>query len=276
MGKASSAKKVARAARAGGGRRAGQQRNWVFPGAVAIIAILGVLLVAFARDEGSADADIPPVINEHWHAAYGINICGEWDEPLVDTQNDRLGIHTHEDGIIHIHPFSSAGAGEKAQIGKFFDEVGLDVSDDSIEFGGSDDEFKTGEDKCGDEDASVRLLQWDGPDDEEPVVITEDITDTRFTQDRQVFALVFGPEDLEVEQPPSVPNLDNLTDVPPTDPFAADPNASVPLSIPEAEEGDDSTTSSSGPEGEEADESTTSSSEPEDEPEDESTTTTAP
>ncbi|MGH2685267.1 MAG: hypothetical protein ACRDJP_07365, partial [Actinomycetota bacterium] len=106
MGKASSSKKVARAARAGGGRRASQQRNLVFPGAIAIIGILGVLLIAFARGEDAADADVPPRINEHWHAAYGVNICGDWDQPLVDTQNDRLGIHTHEDGIIHIHPFS--------------------------------------------------------------------------------------------------------------------------------------------------------------------------
>ena len=278
MGKASSAKKVARAALSGGGRRAGQQRNWVFPGAIAMIAVLGVLLIVFARSEDSADADVSPRIGEHWHAAYGVNICGEWQQPLVDTQGDRLGIHTHEDGIVHIHPLSSGGSGENARLGKFYDEVNLDVSDDEITIPGGQT-YKAGDQSCGDDtDATVRLLRWDGPEDEEPDVVTEDITDARFTQDRQVFALVFGPDDLEVSQPPSVPNLDNLTDVAPTDPFAADPNASTSVpaqgGVETPPEGDpNASTSSSTPAPAEGDASSTSSSTP---PEGDATTSTIP
>jgi hypothetical protein len=273
MGKASSAKKVARAARSGGGRRAGQQRNWVFPGAIAVIAILGVLLIAFARSEDAAEADIQPLLGEHWHAAFGINVCGEWQAPLSDVGEDKFGIHTHGDGIIHIHPFTSGAAGKKARVSRFFDQVTLAVGDGGISLPGGD-EFEAGEDTCDDEAATVRLLRWDSPQDETPEVITEDITDARFLADREVFALVFGPADAEVEQPPSVPNLDQLTDVDPADPFAADPSDTTATSV--AEDGtatsvaeDGTSTSSSTPEG---DDSTTSTSTP---PAEDSTTSSS-
>ena len=42
-----------------------------------------------------------------------------------------VGIHTHGDGVIHIHPFSQLGVGANATLGRFFedarDEGGLDV-----------------------------------------------------------------------------------------------------------------------------------------------------
>jgi hypothetical protein len=217
----------------------------LFPGTVAVIIVLGVLLVAFARGEDAADADIEPLLGDHWHAAYGINICGDWQEPLTDGPQDPFGIHTHNDGVIHIHPFTSGAAGENAQISKFFDQVGLEVSDDEIAFPGSGDEYKEGEQKCGDADATVRLLRWDSPDDETPEVITEDITDTRFLADREVFALVFGDPEAAVAPPPSVPNLDQLTDVPPSDPFAADPEDTSSTTAP-ADDGSSSTTAGDG------------------------------
>jgi len=73
MGKASSAKKVARAARAGGTRRAGQRRPLGFPITVAAVVILGVLLVGFARNQ--RDANAKPEVGDHWHAAYGVFTC---------------------------------------------------------------------------------------------------------------------------------------------------------------------------------------------------------
>ena len=57
MGKASSNKKVARAAKAGGGRaRAAGERNILFPAVLAAVVILGMVLVVYARNERSAEA----------------------------------------------------------------------------------------------------------------------------------------------------------------------------------------------------------------------------
>ena len=99
MGKASSAKKVARAARAGGRRSsAGRQRNLLFPGVIGAIVLLGSALVWFAADERKSDSDVPPVIGDHWHAAYGIYVCGEW-QPDIPEFEATTGIHTRRFGV---------------------------------------------------------------------------------------------------------------------------------------------------------------------------------
>ena len=78
MGKASSAKKVARAARAGGTRRPGQRRNLGFPILIAAVVVIGVSLVVFARSNREATAAPRSQANEesdHWHAALGVYQC---------------------------------------------------------------------------------------------------------------------------------------------------------------------------------------------------------
>ena len=93
MGKASSAKKVARAARAGG-RRSGTRRQLGFPVAIGAVIILGLLLVTFARqsNQAAADSENHPKRGEHWHAAYGIFICDRFVTNVADKgQDDPLG-----------------------------------------------------------------------------------------------------------------------------------------------------------------------------------------
>jgi hypothetical protein len=51
---------------------------------------------------------------------------------LSDIGEDALGIHTHADGLIHIHPFSSNAAGKNAQWQVFGDQIGLAFDGDSF------------------------------------------------------------------------------------------------------------------------------------------------
>ena len=120
MGKASSSKKVARAARAGGSSGP-KQRKLGFPLAIVAIVVLGVGLVAFARnDYTSAEATAPVVNQDHWHAAYGVYVCDAFRPPVTDvSSDDTTGIHTHGDGIIHTHPFVASAAGKNATLGKW-------------------------------------------------------------------------------------------------------------------------------------------------------------
>src|SRR5437763_1770591 len=151
MGKASSAKKVARAARAGGTRRSGRRRPMGFPVAIGAVLVLGLVLVLFARDRRNANA-FPRANTDHVHSAYDTYVCiqdtnagstgsttttapgdtstttaptdsttttaptsttvaapgdvpGQYLAPFTDASQDVLGIHTHGDGLIHIHPF---------------------------------------------------------------------------------------------------------------------------------------------------------------------------
>ncbi len=133
MGKASSAKKVARAARAGG-KRTGQRRQLGFPMAVVAIVVAGVGLVTFAKASGeSTDDSNPPQPGDHWHAAYGVYVCDRFIADFSDRGPDRLGIHTHDDGLVHIHPFSGGAGGRNATLAKFFDQVDLEVTDSEIQ-----------------------------------------------------------------------------------------------------------------------------------------------
>src|SRR5262245_16290911 len=131
MGKASSSKKVARAARAGGkGTRSGQRRSLLFPATITIVCVLGISLIAYARTQDEADA-LEPGLTDHWHAAYGINICGTFEPPFTNDA-DPNGIHTHGDGAIHIHPGAAqqvARAGDDATLGVFMSAAGAELTD---------------------------------------------------------------------------------------------------------------------------------------------------
>lgn len=212
MGKASSAKKVARAAKAGRTRRSAS-RNWTFPAAVALILVLGVGLVLVAREgQDDAAADTPPRIGlDHWHAAYGVYQCDAFVPPITD-QTDPLGIHTHGDGVVHIHPTSSRAAGSDATLGVFADAVGMDLSDDEVSIG---DTTLSESDGCGDEPAELKVVRWNADDPEdEGTEFTTDFGDVRFTRDRQAVTIALVPEGAEVPRPESIPQLDQLTDVP--------------------------------------------------------------
>nr|MCU0269912.1 hypothetical protein [Acidimicrobiales bacterium] len=123
MGKASSAKKVARAARAGGGPSRDKPKLG-FPAAIVGIFVVGLLLVVFSYGQRNnrAEAEAPSAVNsDHWHTAYGVYVCDTFQEPIPDQGTDPVGIHTHGDGVIHIHPFSEASSGDNAQLYHFTD-----------------------------------------------------------------------------------------------------------------------------------------------------------
>src|SRR3954453_23045374 len=105
MGKASSSKKVARAARAGGSSK-GNRRQWLFPLGIFLIVVIGVSIVVVARSSNKEASAVAPAVCDHYHNAFGIFVCDKYLPALVDsTAPASLGIHTHGEGIIHIHPF---------------------------------------------------------------------------------------------------------------------------------------------------------------------------
>ena len=67
----------------------------------------------------SADAPRGAAVGDHWHASLAITICGE---RYVAPQFPG-GIHTHGDGVIHIHPNSDAEAGDHATLGRFLNNA---------------------------------------------------------------------------------------------------------------------------------------------------------
>lgn len=212
MGKASSSKKVSRAAKAAG--RPGARKNYGWPMTIGAVVLLGIVLIVLtvSSNEDRVDAGDtgPPSFlnNDHWHAAYGIYDCDSFLAPLEDVSaSDPGGLHTHADGLMHIHPFLTRTSGDGANIGNFGEQVGLRVTDDSFEAGSA--ERKTG-DKCGGKTGQVELVTWSSPDDATPTVVRKDIADYD-PDDGSVWVLAFVPEGTEVPKPPSIANLADPT-----------------------------------------------------------------
>lgn len=218
MGKVSSAKKVARAARAGGRVSSGQPRGLLFPGVLALIAVLGITLVVYARnDRNSQDLGGPPQLGDHIHVAYGINICGEFANPIPEFESD-IGIHTHGDGVMHIHPFSSLGAGANATLGRFLKDaregqppVDVSISDTKLVFAG--ETFEEGEAECdGVDDPELRVAYWKDVADTEaaPVITTGGFADLRLTADGSGMTIFYGDPKAQIPLPPTAANLEAL------------------------------------------------------------------
>jgi hypothetical protein len=120
---------------------------------IALIAVVGIALlvwtVAGRREEANA---APRAANQstgeagdHWHASLDVNVCGVWEPPApaFETKHDnsqiKVGLHSHADGLIHIHPFNSSESGSNATVGRFLDYGGWSASSDSIDlWAGSD------------------------------------------------------------------------------------------------------------------------------------------
>ncbi|MGH9246394.1 MAG: hypothetical protein ACRD29_19185 [Acidimicrobiales bacterium] len=216
MGKASSAKKVARAARAAGGKRRGQRRNLGFPMVIALIVVAGISLIVWARLQRTATAH--PLTTEHWHAAYNFNICGTVQPPDVDLETGLAhNIHTHNDKVVHIHPQARSFAGQNADLGVFFDTIGLVMEDDSITLPDGTT-FEEGTDDCDGEAARLVVARWNSAEEaesgEEPSqIFTDNFRNIRFRNDREAYTIAFLPEDQAIPAPDSMATLDQLSDV---------------------------------------------------------------
>jgi len=216
MGKASSNKKVARAAATGGGARTarGAAGPWKWYVVIALAAVVGVFLLYTSREERIEEIRTvePPRPGDHWHVAYGMHVCGIF-QPELSVETDPQGIHTHApegqgDGIVHVHPFTSQAGGKNATLGKFVDAAGLGLEDGKLTMPDGD-VYEDG-DKCGGKKSTLRVKVDDK-------VVTEDLRDINFAKDRGTVTIFFGPEDAEIPDPPSVANFDNLSDVPPAE-----------------------------------------------------------
>ncbi|HUS62787.1 MAG TPA: hypothetical protein VMY34_11355 [Acidimicrobiales bacterium] len=265
MGKASSNKKVARAASTGGGRTARGKTPVLWYTVMTSIVVVGALLVAMSRNELSnqpSDTTAPVPKKDHWHAAYGIYVCDKFLPSITDS-TDPKGIHTHArgadqggggDGIVHIHPFTSKSGGQNATLRRFAEAVKMDITRTVLDPPG-DGKWKNG-DSCTIDgkksDGSVQLFV-DGQK------VEGDPLEYKFQRDRQQIVWAFAPKNAKVPPPPTVAGLDQLSDVgttvppgaetpPPgsTDPNApADPNATAPA--PDATAPSESTPATSTP-----------------------------
>ena len=229
MGKASSAKKIARMAEKGKGKKIRFQGGTVFPLTVLLVSVLGLALIVYARSSTQALA-VPPQASkgDHWHVAFGVYACNDWlpnisgnkegENGQPDEEYLALGVHSHDDGVIHYHPFSSASSGRNAKLARFLDVYDIGLSDTKLEFpedqGGA--VYEEGVTKCTNEDGEevdgvLRLAVW--PDATKPddfQILTRNMADARIDRNGMAMAIFFTPEDTPITEPPTASQLEAL------------------------------------------------------------------
>src|SRR5579885_443654 len=218
MGKASSAKKVARAARTGGGRTRRGTSSLLWPSLMAMVVILGTAGIVYSRDQRQPDNSAPRaaangVAGDHWHAALGIDICGTFEPNIPDSGTDPLGIHTHGDGVVHIHPFSATSSGKRATLKIFFSTVGADISASKIKIPNDDKTYKNGQPCQSGGTATVQTKVWDSRDPSDQGRIVPGDPAKIHPTDGMLITIAFVPPGTDIPRPPSADQLDKLSDL---------------------------------------------------------------
>ncbi len=236
----SSTKKAAKLATKGKGKKVRFQGGTIFPLAVAATLILGLALIVYSRQTLPAADASEPTINDHWHAAYGFYLCDGWVQLNGDLEERdangqftninfvRSGIHSHDDGVIHWHPYNSRGVGKNAVIGVFLDTYEVEIDDDSITFPNeaiygpnpnylgqaptvSGTEFIEGETQCDGEDAEVSIKAWGSfTDTDGGTRYVANMDNIHLDDDGMVFAVYFTAEDAPQTMPPWAQQLPQL------------------------------------------------------------------
>jgi len=233
MGKASSSKKVARAARTGGGRTTkGSSTSWFWPVFIGIVVVLGTTGIVYSKDQRQPDTTRPRQgkagqAQDHWHAAIGFDICGTF-APNITDENDPTGIHTHGDGVAHIHPASPLSSGRRATLGVLFDATKAKMSSSQIGLPGRP--AKRNGDKCGDTSGEVQVRTWPNRKPDTPgVPYTGNPADLR-PQDGELNTVAVLPKETKTADttPPGSPPPDSAQPTDSTQPPATSPDTSVP------------------------------------------------
>jgi hypothetical protein len=124
-------------------------------GLLILLAILGVLIASAGDREGTGGRF--PQIGDHWHANYSITICGVSEPPFPVSQG---GVHTHGNGVIHIHPNNPVDTGTNAHLARFLASTGTTLTNDSLELPSG--EAYTNGDPCPDGQTGQMFLRVNG------------------------------------------------------------------------------------------------------------------
>lgn len=227
----SSAKKVAKLAQRGKGKKVRFQGGTLFPAVVLGVVVLGLLTIVYARQSRPDPGSFPPQVGDHWHAAFGMYVCDGWlpkvsgnqeetvldpstgSQTLVNADFAATGIHSHDDGIIHYHPYSTKAVGKRARLGVFLDVYDIELNTDRLALPESQggDVYDVDDYTCNGEDVEIKVVAWDSyTDTGKGTTNITDLADVAITNDGMVFAIAVVPVGTEVSMPPWAPELPEL------------------------------------------------------------------
>ena len=184
----------------------------IAPGAFAIA--LAALVIAFALDAIGDRDPTGPGVGDHWHAPYSIYIGDELQQRIHEVVTQQ-GVHTHGDGVIHLHPHISVTESGGAALEHFFGDQGGKVSNSEMQIPGRKETYKNGDEVNG-KRAELRILRADsgihplGANFNQAIVACNSKPESEFEhvdsgyvpKDGECIRIVFGPpEDVPVARP---------------------------------------------------------------------------
>jgi hypothetical protein len=200
----------------------------------ALVVIAGVSLIVYTQ--ATKPADVGPFLQDssgtkkdtHWHAALGVYDCdhwmsdgsgaGVWNWPITTSSGTPgrasnssvyAGLHSHDDGVIHMEPLVSEEAGRNATIGRYFQFGGWKLSATGFTFLGTT--VKNG-DKCGNGVGTLQweLGKWDGTSGKQKYTVQSGNPASYKLYQGDIVVVAFLPPGktlASIGDPPSIPNL---------------------------------------------------------------------
>lgn len=233
MATSSSARKVAKLASRGKGKKVRFSGGTTFPAIVVAAVVAMIALVAYAKLTLPGEETGAPQPDDAWSIAYGIKVCDEWLPNLTGTEDqltedastgDLTAVvsGSDADGIIHYHAQTGGNTGSRATLGVFLDVYGIKLTDTKLELPASqvgegetrswntkdDDVFKGT--SCEGDDAVIKVRVWNDYTSGEFFDNVTDFRSLRFKNNGMVFAIAVVPNDADIAMPDSASKLADL------------------------------------------------------------------
>ena len=171
---------------------------------LAIYLVLAVALISAGCSSSSPNTriaaplaeELGPQLGDHWHSSYALFICGQFLPPLL-SDNDPYGIHSHADGLIHIHPRSEDATRENATLNRFTEVMNLELTESSITLKDSGITYSE-EEGCNGQPATVSVARWNlasgSPELDPPQIFTTGLENIRFLNNAEAYTISLLPE----------------------------------------------------------------------------------
>ena len=208
MARTSSAKKIARLAEKGKGKKVRFQGGSVFPTIVLSVLILGAVLIAYARQSGTV-VDASVTAEQKFATAFAFFNCDslatDLEQPDAATLSptDKFAAVTTEtpaaiigDGVVGWLPQALAGQ-RKAKLETIFGLYGMTVTDDSITL--KDKKISETDTQCAGKDAKISVYVWESGSVESKLSIAS-FGGVKI-DDQMTVVLAFAPDGADVPRP---------------------------------------------------------------------------
>lgn len=209
MARTSSAKKIARLAEKGKGKKVRFQGGSVFPSVVFGVLVIGAVLIAYARQGGTV-VDASVSAEQKYATAFAFFNCDALATDLKQADaatlnaTDKFAAVTTEnpsaiigDGIVGWMPQVLAGQ-RKAKLETIFALYGMTVTDDSITLADGT-KISEADTKCAEQDAVINVNVWESGSASSQLSIAS-FGGVKI-DDQMTVVLSFAPEGTEITRP---------------------------------------------------------------------------